>query len=144
MRTLLRAILVLVLIVVAGFLILGFVAGSSLTWRRDHRTERPTATSGTVNPETARERGAEIGEKAAVAADRVQAVAHDAELTSKIKAKMALDDSVRSRSIDVSTTGSVVTLSGTVRSVEEHSRALALARDTAGITKVIDHLTVDR
>lgn len=142
MRTLIRAVLVLVLIGVAGFLILGFVAGTSLTRHRETHNGGAIGTSGTINTEQARERGAELGEKAAVAADRVEAAAHDAELTSKIKAKMALDDSVRARSIDVSTSGSVVTLTGTVRSQAERDRALALARETAGITRVVDRLTV--
>jgi hyperosmotically inducible protein len=90
----------------------------------------------------ARERGAELGEKAAVAAEKVKDTAREAAITTKIKAKMALDDSIKARSIDVSTDGSTVTLGGTVGSVAEHDRALALARETAGVTQVIDRLKV--
>jgi hyperosmotically inducible protein len=90
----------------------------------------------------ARERGAELGEKAAVAGEKIKDAAHDATITSKIKAKMALDDTVKARAIDVSTDGSTVTVSGTVRSRVEHDRALALARETAGVTTVIDHLSM--
>jgi osmotically-inducible protein OsmY len=57
---------------------------------------------------------------------------------------MALDDLVQARAIDVSTTGQVVTLSGTVRSAAEHDRAVQLARDTAGVKQVVDRLTVAR
>ena len=66
----------------------------------------------------------------------------EAAITSKIKAKMALDDHVRSRSIDVSTSGSTVTLSGTVRTNDEHERAVRLARETNGVSNVIDRLDV--
>ena len=50
---------------------------------------------------------------------------------------------VKARAIDVTTNGSTVTVSGAVRSVSEHDRALRLARETAGVTQVIDHLTVE-
>ena len=55
---------------------------------------------------------------------------------------MALDDLVKARRIDVSTDGSTVTVSGTVGSRAEHDRAVALARETAGVTTVIDHLSL--
>jgi hyperosmotically inducible protein len=101
-------------------------------------------TSGAVDVERARERGAEIGEKAAVATKKVGDAVEDAALTTKIKAKMALDDSVKARTIDVTTSGTTVTLSGTVRSDAEHDRAVALARETVGVTRVIDQLHVAR
>ena len=63
-------------------------------------------------------------------------------LTAKIKSKMALDDHVNARAIDVDTSGSVVTLSGTVRSKDQQERALRLARDTEGVTRVVDRLRV--
>ena len=59
------------------------------------------------------------------AGDPLKAVAttgviDDAALSLKIKAKMVLDDYVKARTIDVTTDGSTVTVSGTVRSVDEH------------------------
>ena len=66
----------------------------------------------------------------------------EAALTGKIKAKMALDDTIKARSIEVSTSGSIVTVSGSVASRGERDRALSLARETAGVTKVVDHLAV--
>jgi osmotically-inducible protein OsmY len=141
MRTLLRAVLILIVVVGLGFLVLGYWAGSSWNWHA--RTASPTVgTSGAINTEKARERGAEIGEKSAIAAEKMKNELSEAALTGKIKAKMALDDSVRARAIDVTTNGSVVTLSGSVRSAAERERALALARDTEGVTHVVDHLTV--
>ena len=44
--------------------------------------------------------------KPAVAASKVEATLDEAALTTKIKAKMALDDAVKARSIDVTTRGS--------------------------------------
>jgi len=38
----------------------------------------------------------------------------------------------------------VVTLRGSVSSTAERDRAVALARETAGVTQVVDHLTVVR
>jgi osmotically-inducible protein OsmY len=105
-------------------------------------TRQPTATTGTFDTTAARERAAQIGEKAAIATNKVEETVNDARLASKIKAKMALDDYVRARTIDVTTDGSIVTLSGEVRSVEEHDRAVRLAREAAGISEVVDRLRV--
>jgi hyperosmotically inducible protein len=119
----------------------GYWTGSG--WRPSSAsTTAPVATTGTIDTEKARERGAEIGEKAAVAVEKVKETVSEAQLTGKIKAKMALDDRVRSRSIDVTTDGSVVTLSGSVRSASERQRAVSLAGETEGVTRVVDHLSV--
>src|SRR6476661_4668460 len=129
MRTLLRAVLILIVVVGLGFLVLGWWAGSSWSGR-PHAPSSTLGTSGAIDTEKVRERGAEIAEKSAVAAEKMKNELGEAALTGKIKAKMALDDTVRSRSIDVSTDGSVVTLSGSVRSAAERQRAVTLARDT--------------
>jgi osmotically-inducible protein OsmY len=55
---------------------------------------------------------------------------------------MALDDSVKARWIDVSTSGTTVTLSGVVGSKAEHERAMALARETQGVDRVVDRLQI--
>jgi hypothetical protein len=108
-------------------------------------TDRP-AGGITVDVDKARARGAEVGErvgeKAAVIAGTIRDAAAEASLTSKIKAKMALDDFVRARTIDVTTEGSTVTLTGTVRSAQEHDRAVALARETEGVGRVVDRIAV--
>ena len=141
MRVLLRLVLVVVAVVAVGFLFLGYWAGRTGT---AHPSSAPIGTSGTGNTERARERAAELGEKAAGAAAKVQEGVSEAGVTAKIKAKMALDDSVKSRSINVTTDGTVVTLSGTVESVKEHDRAIALARETDGVSQVVDRLRVQR
>jgi osmotically-inducible protein OsmY len=140
MRAFLRAFLVIVLLLVVGFVAFGYLTGAPSSTA----TPSPAAsgTSGTAATEKVRERGAELGKKAAVAAEEVGNAMGEAAITAKIKAKMALDDSVRARSVDVSTTGPTVTLTGTVRSVAEHDRTIALTRETAGVTKVVDHLVL--
>ena len=56
---------------------------------------------------------------------------------------MLLDDSIRARTIDVTTNDAIVTIGGTVGSVDEHDRAVRLARQTAGVARVVDPLRVE-
>jgi len=99
-----------------------------------------------VDAEKAREKGVEVVHKAAettrVAAERTGEAVREGALTAKIKSKMALDDHVKARQINVHTTGTTVTLTGTVRSEQERERAIRLARETEGITQVVDKLKV--
>jgi hyperosmotically inducible protein len=80
--------------------------------------------------------------KAGDAASKIGDTVSDTALTAKIKSKMALDDHVQSRGIDVDTSDAIVTLSGVVRSTNERDRAVRLARETQGVTKVVDKLRV--
>jgi osmotically-inducible protein OsmY len=140
MRAIFRAFLVIALVLVVGFIVFGW---TDAPWRS--AVTSPAGAVGTTSSaatEKARERGAELGEKAAVAAQEVGKDLGEAAITAKIKAKMALDDSVRARTVDVSTTGTTVTLSGNVRSGTERDRAVALARETDGVKRVVDHLVV--
>ena len=83
-----------------------------------------------------------IGEKTTVAAAKVEHTLNETAVSAKIKAKLALDDNVKARAIDVSTHGTTVTLSGTVASKAERTRAVELARQTAGVTSVVDELQI--
>jgi osmotically-inducible protein OsmY len=138
-----KTLLTLALVLVAAVVAFNYWHGAPLL--SDPRAARPAGvgTTGTVDVNAARERGAEVGEKVAVAAGKLRDSAQEAALTSKIKAKMVLDDTIKARSIDVTTDGTTVTVSGVVRSVDEHDRALRLARETAGITQVVDRLKVE-
>jgi hyperosmotically inducible periplasmic protein len=138
-----KALLMCVMLVIVAVVAFNYWNGVPLL--SDPRTGRPAAvgTTGTVDVNAARERGAEVGEKVAVAAAKVRDTAQEAALTSKIKAKMVLDDTIKARSIDVTTEGTTVTVSGAVRSVEEHDRAIRLARETEGVTQVVDRLKVE-
>jgi hyperosmotically inducible protein len=66
----------------------------------------------------------------------------DAGITTAVKSKMATDDTVKASEINVDTHNHVVTLNGTVRSQAEKEHAVTIARDTKGVTSVVDDLTV--
>src|SRR6266516_4364686 len=72
MRAILRAFLVLLLLAVIGFVTLDYWTRASVrTVRTEHRSDG-VASSGSTDTEKARERGAKVGEKAAIAAERVK------------------------------------------------------------------------
>jgi hyperosmotically inducible protein len=138
----LRAVLLIVILVGVG----GFLLG----WWGVRTTDEPGAVGTTgverpaVDTQKAREVGATVGEKAAVAAEQARRAISDGSLTGKIKAKMALDDTIKALDIDVDTDGSVVTVTGIVATEAQRERALQLARETAGVTRVVDRLSVRR
>lgn len=138
MRHVLRTLLVVAILAVATYL-LGYWSLNQTTIDSAGRT---IGTSGQTGAATAREIGADVGERVSQAAQKVGDLASDSSLTAKIKAKMALDDSVRARTIDVTTVAGVVTLTGTVRSGAERAQAVRLARETTGITRVTDRIVV--
>ena len=143
MRSIIRAVLVIALIAVAAVVLLNYwPAGWSLQRTRPGATAPSAGTSGAIDTERVRERAAELGEKTAIATRKIQEDLGEAALTTKIKAKMALDDTLKSRTIDVSTEGSTVTVSGRVPSAAARDRALALARETNGVSVVVDHLEI--
>jgi len=141
-RALLRLVLILIVIAAAAAFFMGYRIG-------DHGNgitlERPVGTAGTtptVDTNRARETGAAVGEKVAVGANRAEHALEDGALTAKIKSKMALDDSFKALDVHVDTAGGVVTLTATVRSAAERTRALQLARETDGVKTVNDRLVV--
>jgi hyperosmotically inducible protein len=138
MKQVFRAVLILAILAIGAYL-LGFWSpgDATLSWQR---TVAPVAVP--LNPEAVRGRLNQLDERAGRVADKVGAFMSDAELSGKIKSKMALDDLVRARTIDVSTTAGVVTLGGTVTSIAEHDQAIRLARETTGVTRVVDRLLV--
>ena len=136
-RSLLKLVLVVIVLVGLGAFLLG-------RWSSDAKVVQDTAVShsGPVDTSKARDVGARVGEATANAANQAEdAIAH-ARVTTKIKSKMALDDLVKARNIDVDTNGTVVTLTGVVGSESERKRAVELAKETQGVTSVIDHLKV--
>jgi osmotically-inducible protein OsmY len=133
--SILRLLLAVVLIVVIAAFVMGYLSN-----RNSQAISLPDRVETSQTVERAREGAAEIGEKAGVAASTVGTTLEEAALTTKIKAKMALDDLVRARSIDVTTHGTTVTLTGIVGSKTEHDRAMMLARETDGVTEVIDNM----
>ena len=135
-----KVLLGLVLLLVVGFFLLGYRPGSGIVIGRP--ASAPAGTTVGFDAEQARERASAIGRQAATAAESVKETVNEAGVTAKIKAKMALDDTVKARAVDVTTVGSTVTLAGRVASAKEHDRAVALARETDGVTRVVDHLEI--
>ena len=67
----------------------------------------------------------------------------DAGVTTSVKAKFAQDDLVKAHQINVTTREGVVTLSGDVDTPAAKQQAVRLARQTEGVTDVIDQLSVE-
>jgi len=136
-RSFLKVVLVVIVLVGLGAFLLG-------RWSSNAKVlpDSPVGASGPVDTSKARDVGAKVGEATAKAANQAEdAIAHAA-VTAKIKSKMALDDLVKARNIDVDTNGTVVTLTGVVGSEAERKRAVELAKETEGVTSVVDHLRV--
>ena len=111
---------------------------------------KETADSAADATRNAAERGAEAtkgvagdaADKIGTAAERTGEAITDAAVTSAVKAKFLADTSTPGMKIDVDTKDGVVTLSGTVRSSAEADRAVALARETNGVKRVVNNLKV--
>jgi len=150
LRALVRIILVVVIVVAAAAFFLGYRWGggrphATATSEPSARQETAVATRGDrvdTTRERARAAGAEIGEKVAVGAQKAGETLEEAGLTAKVKSKIALDDTLDGSRISVSTEDHRVTLTGTVINETQHQRALGLARETEGVSTVVDHLSV--
>jgi hyperosmotically inducible protein len=66
----------------------------------------------------------------------------DSVVTTEIKARMAVDSTVKASRIEVTTDNKVVTLTGNLDSAAEKDRALEIARSTKGVVNVVDMLEV--
>ena len=139
-RTLFRTVLVVIIVVAIVAFFIGY------RWSNgDNAADSDFAVGTTgraVDIGDARAAGAEIGEKVGEAANQAQRIASNAALTAKIKSKMALDDTIEAVEINVDTSGGVVTLRGAVDTLAEHDRAVQLARETEGVSSVVDLLRV--
>ena len=79
---------------------------------------------------------------AAVAMFTVACAETDPGVTTAVKAKLAADDTVKAYRIDVDTQDKVVTLKGEVDTAGARTRAVELAKTTAGVRDVVDQLVV--
>jgi osmotically-inducible protein OsmY len=138
-RALLRLVLVLIVVAAVAAFFIGYrYANRSQTSEPDYTT----GTAGTVNVDKARDAGAAIGARVAEGANEAGQAVREAGITAKIKSKMALDDTIDATRINVDTSGEVVVLKGSVGSEAERKRAVQLARETDGVTSVVDQLTI--
>ena len=136
-RSFLKLVLVVIVLVGVG----AFLAGRWTTSAK-FVPDSPVSASGPVDTSKARDAGAKIGEATAKAANQAEDAIRDGAVAAKIKSKMVLDDLVKARNVHVETDGAVVTLTGVVDSEAERKRAVELAKQTEGVTSVIDHLRV--
>ncbi len=98
------------------------------------------ALAGRVSSEKIRQTGSEIAGAIKGGAGRAEDVLTEAGFTAKIKSKIALDDTLDGTRLDVDTEGTVVTVRGGVETVAQRDRALQLARETRGVTSVVDEI----
>jgi hyperosmotically inducible protein len=76
------------------------------------------------------------------AASKTANAASDTWTTTKVKAKIVGDKRLKGSSIDVSTTGGIVTLTGTVTSETQKKHAVSVAKGIKGVKDVEDKTTV--
>jgi hyperosmotically inducible protein len=138
-RGLLKLVLLTGVLAAAGAYLAGWWDGRDVL----ETGSRAVATTG-LDTARAREIGAQVKERTSGAAQQTRRALSDGGLTAKIKAKMALDDVVKALDVDVDTSGTVVTVSGRVRTEVERQRAVRLARETDGVTRVVDRIQVQR
>jgi len=105
---------------------------------REAREEAREAT------DAAKELGRDAQARAGEAADRTGAMATDAAITTAVKTKFLADTAVAGLKIDVDTKDGVVSLNGMVATKAEADRAISLARESAGVKRVVSNLRVGR
>jgi hypothetical protein len=86
--------------------------------------------------------GRVVRSKAATAATKTGEVFDNARVVTVINAKLVADGQLSALKINVDATDGIVTLKGTVGSVDLIGRAITLALDTEGVTQVVSLLTV--
>ena len=86
--------------------------------------------------------GLVVRQKAQEVGQAISNATADARITAAIKARLLRDPDLSAWSISVNTTGGVVTLSGTVSSVDNISKAMLIAMETEGVSHVISTLQV--
>ena len=69
--------------------------------------------------------------------------AADSAITAIVKSKLAVDNETSSANINVDTKGGVVTLTGVVTTQANKEQAERIARNTEGVTRVINNITVE-
>ena len=136
-RGLVKLLIVVVILVAVGAFLVGRWSNN-----REILPDSSVHATGPVDSGKARDVGAKVGEATADAANEASSAVKNGRVTAKIKSKMALDDTIDSSRIEVDTTGTVVTVVGSVATKAQRERVLQLARETAGVTSVVDQVKV--
>jgi osmotically-inducible protein OsmY len=88
--------------------------------------------------------GRVIRRKVREAGDAIADATADARITGAIKGKLVANKDLSALSISVNTTGGIVTLSGSVNSMDDISKAIMVAMDMDGVREVISTLQVKK
>lgn len=83
-----------------------------------------------------------LTERAKAGLSKTGATIDDAWITTKVKWFYVGEEALQGSDIDVDTRNKVVTLTGTVATAAGKARAEALARQTEGVSRVVNHLIV--
>ena len=109
----------------------------------------PAETAGKKIDQTVGEAGKKIGEAADKVVEKLgeqggkaSVTINDAEITTKVKAAIFAEPSLKTLQISVDTIKGVVTLSGSVDSLPSSDRARVLARAVAGVKEVKNRLVI--
>lgn len=100
----------------------------------------PAATTGDKVSESTRR----AGKKAEKVATEAGEMITDGWITSKVKTQLVAADGVHASAINVDTNDKTVTLRGQVRSEAERRKVVKIARETRGVERVLDQLTLVR
>jgi hyperosmotically inducible periplasmic protein len=84
----------------------------------------------------------DTSQKVAAATDKVATAVDDSALTAKVKAALLAEPGLKSLQIGVETKNGAVILSGSVDSATSRDRAKDVASGVAGVSTVVDQLTV--
>jgi hyperosmotically inducible periplasmic protein len=146
MGHLIRTLFVLAIVAIVGAYFLGYLPQTASVFGPAPAAKAPAAQDveaprGTP-PAKPQPSGDELKDRAARAAQRVDETLAEAALTGKIKAKIALDDTVKTADVRVHSQKGIVTLSGSVNSAAQRDRLLQLARETAGVNSVVNQITI--
>jgi osmotically-inducible protein OsmY len=115
---------------------------------REKATDKVQGAAGTVAEKTKEGAGktVDVSKKAASktkgALSKTGEVITDAWITSRVKTKFVAQEVLRASAIDVDTKDNVVTLNGAVPNEAARAKALALAKEVEGVSKVVDNLKV--
>jgi hyperosmotically inducible periplasmic protein len=131
MGSFIRTVLLLVILLLVGAYLLGYMPQTGSLFGHPSTASVPQAPS-----------AQELKDRAADAARRVDETLSDTGLTTKIKAKIALDDTLKRADVSIHTKDGVVTVSGTVPSAAMQTRVLQLVRETAGVKSVVNTLKI--
>ena len=95
-----------------------------------------------VNPKAAGTSGSYDDRAATTATDKAGVALEDSAITTDIKTKFLAESGVPGTDIHVETTKGVVTLSGNVKSRAQEDKAMAIARGSKGVKRVVNRMKV--